>query len=87
MADKTKCNIDSSEDITTLVYLGVDKDIERKDAEEIVRKFKDDKYIVADIQKGKEHDIFSVVAKYPEVTVDCKRPEEKRIPLKYTLKF
>lgn len=86
MTDKTICQIDSSEETTTLVYLGIDKDIERKDAEKLVDKFKDDKYIVANIQKGSDYDIFNVYAKSPKVIVDCRRPEDKSRPLKYTLK-
>ena len=65
----------------------IDKDIERKDAEDIVEKFEDNKYIVASIQKGKDYDIFEVYARSPKVTVDCRRPEEKSRPLKYTLKY
>lgn len=85
MVDKTKCYIESRDDTTILVYLGVGTDIERKDAEEIIEKFKDHKYIVANIQKGKDYDIFSVYAKSPKVTVDCRRPEDKQRPLKYAL--
>jgi len=87
MTNKTKCQIDSNEETTTLVYLGIDKDIERKDAEEIVEKFKDNKYIVANIQKGRDYDIFNVYAMSPKVTVDCRRPEDVSRPLKYTLKY
>lgn len=86
MTDKTKCIINSIEETTTLMYLGIDKDIERKDAEEIVEKFKGDKYIVATIVKGKNYDIFDVYARSPKVTVDCRRPGDMPYPLKYTLK-
>jgi len=87
MTNKTECNIDSSEETTTLVYLGIDKDIERKHAEEIVEKFKDNKYIVANIEKGRDYDIFNVYVRSPKVMVDCRRPEDASRPLKYTLKY
>jgi hypothetical protein len=90
MVNQMKCRIDYNENTTTLVYLGIGEynpyNIERKDAEDIIRKFKDDKYIVANIQREKDHDILNVVARFPEITVDCGRSDQKSVPLKYTLK-
>ena len=81
------CNIQYNEGAAWLVSLSVTKDgiaeemIDKKNAEEIVEKYKNDDYIVANI----ENNTLNVSARYPIVVVDCKYPGEKSTPSIYTL--
>lgn len=76
-----RCKIKSYESSILLVGARLDKDIERKNAEEIVQQFKGDKYISASIREN----VLEVHAKYPRIAKECARPGERVITLNYTL--
>lgn len=73
-------NVPSSRALVA-IDIGTENGIERQNAEDIVRIFRDDRYINASIRLN----VLYVDALYPKVTVDCKAPNEKSQPLTYNL--
>lgn len=76
------CDIKSTEETRKLFEMEIVNDDGRKKAEEIIKRFKDDKYIFVYIEK----ESLIAHAKYPEVIIDCRTKGMKYDPTIYRLK-
>ena len=84
------CNIESREGSMPLATVRIINDDGMKNAEDIIDKFKNDKYIIARIDQetiGKKENgkILVLRAKYPIITVDCSAKGGMFSPARYGL--
>lgn len=67
-----RCKIQSSEGERNIFGAWIDEEIDRENADEIIRQLKGDKYLRTDIEERDTHKQLRLWAKSPTIIIKCK---------------